>query len=134
MKGQWLNPQNTVAPKNVFFRQEDAILLRAAEDGTGERLQTGITANKGRNNCGNRDLDIVVITVASGNHDSENRIRATVKAVMEFVIDFAKALAVMLFTVAVMLPAGAAVAQNFASGNGNVNGTAVVAAVHIKPY
>ena len=108
--------------------------MNAAEDGTGERLQTGITANKGRINCGNRNLYIVVITVASGNLDSENRIRTAVKAVMEFVIDFAKAFAMMLFAVAVMLSAGAAVAQNFASGNGNVYGTAVVAAVHVKPY
>ncbi|MGM9791485.1 MAG: hypothetical protein ACI3Y4_03680 [Candidatus Cryptobacteroides sp.] len=99
------------------------------ENRAGERLQAKVPADERRKFCGNRDLYIVVGSVGTGNHYFQHGVRAAVYAVMKFVIDFA----VMLFTVAMMLSAVAAVAQEFASDYGNIHIAAVVATVHINP-
>ena len=128
-KGQWLNPQNTVIPQDILILPEDITLLRKIENRDGAGLQAVVPADERRKFCGNRDLDIVVGTVEPGNHYVQYGVRAAVDAVMKFVIDFA----MMLFTVAMMLSAVAAVARQFASGYGNIHIAAVVATVHVNP-
>ena len=128
-KGQWLNPQNTVIPQDILILPEDITLLRKIENRDGAGLQAVVPADERRKFCGNRDLDIVVGTVEPGNHSFQYGVRAAVDAVMKFVIDFA----MMLFTVAMMLSAVAAVAQQFASDYGNIHIAAVVATVHVNP-